>query len=183
MPWPCLWYYRLVEEMLIGVLTVSDRASSGEYEDRGGPAAEQYLEAAFTSPVRIIRMIVPDEIEDIKAALCQLCDSQGCHLVLTTGGTGPTSRDCTPEATMQVCQKELPGMSERMRHVSVEIVPTAMLSRQIAAIRHESLILNLPGNPKAISECLDAVLPAIPHCIKLIGGPKAEIKNGPLIPH
>ena len=172
-----------MEETLIGVLTVSDRASSGEYEDRGGPAAEKYLEAAFISPVRIIRMIVPDEVEDIKTALCQLCDSQGCHLVLTTGGTGPTPRDCTPEATAQVCQKELPGLAERMRHVSVEVVPTAMLSRQIAAIRHESLILNLPGNPKAISECLDAVLPAIPHCIKLIGGPSAEIKNGPVLPH
>jgi len=183
MIWPCLWYYRLVEETIIGVLTVSDRASSGEYEDRGGPAAEKYLKAAFTSPVRIIRMIVPDEIEDIKTALCQLCDVQGCHLVLTTGGTGPTPRDCTPEATVQVCQKELPGMSERMRQVSVEVVPTAMLSRQVAVIRHESLILNLPGNPKAISECLDAVLPAIPHCIKLIGGPNPEIKNGPVIPH
>ncbi len=155
----------------IGILTVSDRASRGEYEDRGGPAVQEYLEQVLTSTWQAITEIVPDELSIVSAALQRLADERDCCLIVTTGGTGPAPRDITPEATWAVCEKELPGFGELMRQVSLQKVPTAILSRQTAGIRGRSLIVNLPGQPRAISECLDAVFPAIPYCIDLIGGP------------
>lgn len=173
----------------IGILTVSDRASRGEYEDRGGPAIRSYLEEVLESPFEAIYRVVEDERHLITAALQALCDRERCCLVVTTGGTGPAERDVTPEATLAVCDKEMPGFGELMRTVSLRAVPTAILSRQTAGIRsaaekpthrgepdpeHGTLIVNLPGQPKAIAECLDAVFPAIPYCIDLIGGPFIE---------
>jgi molybdopterin adenylyltransferase len=155
----------------IGVLTVSDRASRGEYEDRGGPAIREYLAEVLTSPWSDVSRIVPDEQLVVEATLIEMCDEQGCSLVITTGGTGPALRDITPEATEAVCQKMMPGFGELMRKVSLEKVPTAILSRQTAGIRGRSLIINLPGQPRAIRECLDAVFPAIPYCIDLLEGP------------
>lgn len=155
----------------IGILTVSDRASTGVYEDRGGPAIRTYLEDVLTSSWEGVARMVPDEQTDIEAALIDLCDRQGCCLVITTGGTGPALRDVTPEATETVCGKMMPGFGELMRQVSLTKVPTAILSRQTAGIRGGSLIINLPGQPKAIAECLDAVFAAVPLCIDLIGGP------------
>jgi len=155
----------------IGILTVSDRASRGEYEDRGGPAIREYLDEVLTSPWQAVARIVSDEQPLIEEALREMCDAAGCALVITTGGTGPAARDVTPEATEAVCDKMMPGFGELMRKVSLEKVPTAILSRQTAGIRGGSLIVNLPGQPKAIRECLDAVFPAIPYCIDLIGGP------------
>jgi molybdopterin adenylyltransferase len=158
----------------IGILTVSDRASRGEYEDRGGPAIEQYLREVLTSPWEARKCLVPDEQPLIEQALRELCDHQGCCLVITTGGTGPAARDVTPEATQAVCQKMMPGFGELMRAVSLQKVPTAILSRQTAGIRGGALIVNLPGQPRAIRECLDAVFPAIPYCIDLLEGPYLE---------
>ncbi|MEQ9408317.1 MAG: molybdopterin adenylyltransferase [Fuerstiella sp.] len=158
----------------IGILTVSDRASRGEYEDRGGPAIRDYLTAVLSSPWTAHPVVVSDEPSEIEAALRQLADTAGCCLIITTGGTGPAARDVTPEATEAVCQKMMPGFGELMRKVSLEKVPTAILSRQTAGIRDRSLIVNLPGQPRAIAECLDAVFPAIPYCIDLIGGPFLE---------
>jgi len=155
----------------IGVLTVSDRASRGEYEDRGGPAVVAYFERVLTSPWQAVRRIVPDERPAIEAALIDLCDREGCGLVVTTGGTGPAPRDVTPEATEAVCDRLMPGFGEAMRAASLLKVPTAILSRQLAGLRGRSLIINLPGQPKAIDECLDAVMPAVPYCLDLIGGP------------
>ncbi len=155
----------------IGLVTVSDRASRGEYEDRGGPALQQYLESVLTSAWEPVPVLIPDEEDLLAETLRSLCDEEGCCLVITTGGTGPTKRDITPEVTERVCEKMMPGFGELMRKVSLEKVATAILSRQTAGIRGQSLILNLPGQPKAIAECLDAVFPAIPHCITLIGGP------------
>jgi molybdopterin adenylyltransferase len=155
----------------IGVVTVSDRASRGEYEDRGGPAVREYLDAVLTSPFQAVNRVIADDRETIESVLIELCDLDKCCLVVTTGGTGPAPRDVTPEATEAVCGKLLPGFGELMRKVSLEKVPTAILSRQTAGIRHKSLIVNLPGQPKAIAECLDAIFPAIPYCIDLIGGP------------
>jgi molybdopterin adenylyltransferase len=155
----------------IGILTVSDRASRGEYEDLGGPAICDYLTDVLSCPWDAVRQIVADEKPRIEAALRVLCDADQCCLVVTTGGTGPALRDVTPEATIAVCDKLLPGFGELMRKVSLEKVPTAILSRQTAGIRGKSLIVNLPGQPRAIAECLGAVLPAIPYCIDLIGGP------------
>ncbi|MBW3598457.1 MAG: molybdopterin adenylyltransferase [Planctomycetes bacterium] len=155
----------------IGVLTVSDRASRGEYEDRGGPAIREYLAEVLTSPWSDVSRIVSDDQPVVEAALTQMCDERGCCLVITTGGTGPAARDLTPEATEGVCQKMMPGFGELMRKVSLEKVPTAILSRQTAGIRGQSLIVNLPGQPRAIRECLDAVFPAIPYCIDLLEGP------------
>lgn len=155
----------------IGVLTVSDRASRGEYTDRGGPAVREYLLGVLTSPFQTVSRIVPDEKDAIESVLIELCDLDGCALVVTTGGTGPAPRDVTPEATEAVCDKLLPGFGELMRKVSLEKVPTAILSRQTAGVRGKTLIVNLPGQPKAIAECLDAVFPAIPYCVDLIGGP------------
>ncbi len=155
----------------IGILTVSDRASRGEYEDRGGPAIAEYLRAVLTSPWEAVARVVPDERNIVRQTLEELADDQACALVITTGGTGPAPRDITPEATERVCDKILPGFGELMRAVSLTKVPTAILSRQTAGIRGRSLILNLPGQPKAIAECLDAVFPAIPYCVDLIEGP------------
>lgn len=153
----------------IGILTISDRASRGQYEDRGGPAIRDYLTDVLTSAWQAEARIIPDEQAMIEQALIALCDDEGCDLVITTGGTGPAPRDVTPEATEAVCQKMMPGFGELMRHVSLNSVPTAILSRQTAGIRGQTLIVNLPGNPKAIRECLDAVFPAIPYCLDLIG--------------
>ena len=155
----------------IGIVTVSDRASRGEYADRGGPAIAAYLEEVLTSPYETVPVLVPDDRRQLEEALVRLCDREQCALVITTGGTGPAPRDITPEATRAVCEKELPGFGERMREVSLQAVPTAILSRQTAGVRGQTLIVNLPGQPKAIAECLDAVFPAIPYAIDLIGGP------------
>lgn len=158
----------------IGVVTVSDRASRGEYEDRGGPAIEAALARILASPWTPERRIVPDEQPLIEAALRELADDVRCPLIVTTGGTGPAPRDVTPEATMAVIEREMPGFGELMRAVSLRVVPTAILSRQLAGTRGGSLIVNLPGKPSAIGECLDAVFPAIPYCIDLMGGPRLE---------
>jgi molybdopterin adenylyltransferase len=165
----------------IGVLTVSDRASRGEYEDRGGPAIREYLAEILTSPWKDVSRIVPDERPLLEAAIMEMCDEQGCCLVITTGGTGPAARDITPEATEAVCQKMMPGFGELMRKVSLEKVPTAILSRQTAGIRGGSLIVNLPGQPRAIRECLDAVFPAIPYCIDLLEGPYLTTDESKLV--
>ena len=155
----------------IGILTVSDRASKGEYEDKGGPAIQDYLSRILSCPWHPEAAIVADNQAEIEAALSKLADNQNCQLIITTGGTGPAARDVTPEATEAVCDKMMPGFGELMRKVSLEKVPTAILSRQTAGIRNQSLIINLPGQPKAISECLDAIFPAIPYCIDLLNGP------------
>lgn len=158
----------------IGVVTVSDRASRGVYEDQGGPGVEAALARILATPWRPVRRLVPDERPEIEAALRELADMQHCPLIVTTGGTGPAPRDVTPEATEAVCERLLPGFGELMRAVSLRVVPTAILSRQIAGTRGASLIVNLPGKPSAIRDCLDAVFPAIPYCIDLIGGPRLE---------
>jgi molybdopterin adenylyltransferase len=158
----------------IGILTVSDRASLGVYEDLGGPAIHAWLSRALVSPWRAETRVIPDERALIEKTLVELVDEKMCSLVVTTGGTGPARRDVTPEATGAVCEKMLPGFGERMRAVSTEIVPTAILSRQTAGIRGRCLILNLPGKPSAIDDCLRAVFPAIPWCIDLIEGARLE---------
>ncbi len=155
----------------IGILTASDRASRGEYKDLSGPSIVEYMQTVLTSPWEAISRLVSDEQAQIENALIELCDVDGCALVVTTGGTGPALRDVTPEATEAVCEKMMHGFGELMRQVSLQYVPTAILSRQTAGIRGGSLIVNLPGKPKSIAECLDAVMPAIPYCIDLIGGP------------
>jgi len=152
----------------IGILTISDRASQGVYEDKGGPAIRDWLTRTLTTPWEAVARIIPDEQELIEAALCELCDTEACSLVVTTGGTGPARRDVTPEATEAVCQKMLPGFGELMRTASLKFVPTAILSRQTAGIHGKSLIVNLPGKPSAIDDCLQAVFPAIPYCLDLI---------------
>lgn len=159
------------EPARIGILTVSDRASRGEYEDRGGPAIREYLAEVLTSAWEPVSRIVPDELATVKQSLEELCGHEGCCLVITTGGTGPAVRDITPEATEAVCHKMMPGFGELMRKVSLEKVPTAILSRQTAGICHSALVVNLPGQPRAIRECLDAVFPAVPYCIDLLEGP------------
>ncbi|CAN5607192.1 molybdopterin adenylyltransferase [soil metagenome] len=158
----------------IGILTVSDRASRGEYEDRGGPAIRDYLAEVMAWAWEEVARIVPDERERIAEALVELVDQENCCLVVTTGGTGPAPRDVTPEATIDVCEKLLPGFGELMRQVSLQKVPTAILSRQTAGIRGCCLIVNLPGQPRAIAECLDAVFPAIPYCVELLEGPSIK---------
>lgn len=158
-------------EIKIGIVTVSDRASRGEYEDRGGPAIREYLAEVLSCEFTPIGRVVPDESAEVEAALVELCDNEACCLVVTTGGTGPAKRDITPEATEAVCDKIMPGFGELMRTESLNYVPTAILSRQTAGIRAHSLIVNLPGQPKAIRQCLDAVFPAIPYCVDLIDGP------------
>ena len=155
----------------IGIVTVSDRASRGEYEDRGGPAIGEYLREVLESEWESVPRVIADEQPTIEQTLIELCDRERCCLVITTGGTGPARRDVTPEATLAVCEKEMPGFGELMRQVSLRAVPTAILSRQTAGIRGGTLLLNLPGQPKAIGECLDAVFPAIPYCVDLIKGP------------
>lgn len=159
--------------MIIGILTVSDRASRGEYQDRSGPAIRAYLEAALSTPWSTLARVVPDGIESVRNALTELCDA-GAGLVLATGGTGPSPRDQTPEAMASVIDKELPGFGELMRRVSLQQVPTAILSRQGAGIRGRTLIVTLPGKPTAIKVCLDAVFPAIPYCLELIGAGLVE---------
>lgn len=154
----------------IGILTISDRASRGIYEDKGGPAIKAWFARTLTSPWEAVARLVPDEQAEIEEALIELADIEACSLIVTTGGTGPALRDVTPEATEAVCQKMLPGFGELMRSASLKFVPTAILSRQTAGIRGQSLIINLPGKPSAIDDCLQAVFPAIPYCIDLIEG-------------
>jgi len=158
----------------IGVVTISDRASRGAYEDKGGPGIEAVLADLLATAWRPERRLVPDERPAIEAALIALADVARCPLILTTGGTGPAPRDVTPEATEAVCDRVLPGFGELMRSKSLAEVPTAILSRQIAGARGQSLIINLPGKPAAIRTCLDAVFAAVPYCIDLIGGPRLE---------
>ncbi len=164
----------IVPEFPIGVVTISDRASQGVYEDKGGPGVEAALEDLLASPWRPVRRLVADARPAIEAALIALADVEGCPLILTTGGTGPAPRDVTPEATQAVCDRLLPGFGELMRTRSLADVPTAILSRQIAGTRGKSLIINLPGKPAAIRTCLDAVFAAVPYCIDLIGGDRLE---------
>ena len=163
------------EELVVGLVSISDRASAGVYRDEGIPALKEWLGSAIASPAwREETRLIADEQPVIEAALKELVDQVGCHLVLTTGGTGPAPRDVTPEATLAVAEKVMPGFGEQMRAVSLKYVPTAILSRQIAVIRRQALIINLPGQPKAIRETLDGVFAAVPYCIDLIGGPYIE---------
>jgi molybdopterin adenylyltransferase len=166
-----------VASLLIGLVSISDRASAGVYEDKGIPGLTDWFGAALTTPWRMETRLIPDEQALIERTLIELVDSVRCHLVLTTGGTGPAARDVTPEATLAVAHKVLPGFGEQMRQVSLRYVPTAILSRQVGVIRGGALILNLPGQPKAIKETLDGVFPAVPYCIDLIGGPYIETKD------
>ncbi len=154
----------------IGILTISDRASQGLYEDKGGPGIRAVLDDFLVTRFRAVHMIIPDERPMIETSLIKLADEDRCSLILTTGGTGPAPRDVTPEATEAVSERVLPGFGELMRNASLREVPTAILSRQIAAIRGRSLIINLPGKPSAIRTCLEAVFSAVPYCIDLIGG-------------
>lgn len=160
----------------IGVLNISDRASAGVYEDTPGKACAALLREWLATPFELEYAVIPDEQPQIEQALIRLADEVRCGLVVTTGGTGPAPRDVTPEATAAVCHKLLPGFGERMRAVSLQYVPTAILSRQTAGIRGSTLIVNLPGRPKAIRENLEAIFPAIPYCLDLIGGPRLETR-------
>ncbi len=172
----------------IGIVSISDRASSGVYQDQGLPALQDWLTRALQNPIRFEPRLIPDEQARISATLIELVDA-GCSLVLTTGGTGPALRDVTPEATLAVAHKEMPGFGEQMRQISLEFVPTAILSRQVAVIRHQSLIINLPGQPKAIQETLEGlrdaqgqslmpgIFAAVPYCVDLIGGPYMETND------
>jgi molybdopterin adenylyltransferase len=161
--------------LVVGVVSASDRAAGGVYRDEGIPALKEWLGKAIVAPsVRYEERLIADEQPLIEAALVDLVDARGCHLVLTTGGTGPAPRDVTPEATLAVAEKLLPGFGEQMRAVSLKYVPTAILSRQVAVVRRQALIVNLPGQPKAIKETLDGVFAAVPYCIDLIGGPYIE---------
>jgi len=158
----------------IGIVTISDRASRGEYEDKGGPAIHAWFTRVLASPWEAVARVIPDEQAQIEAVLRELSDVAGCSLIVTTGGTGPALRDVTPEATEAVCSKMMPGFGELMRSASLKFVATAILSRQTAGIRGNSLIVNLPGKPSAIDDCLNAVFPAIPYCIDLIAGAYLE---------
>lgn len=160
----------------IGLVSISDRASAGVYEDQGLPALNTWFEAVLANPFEVTARLIPDEQTVIEATLCELADALHCHLILTTGGTGPALRDVTPEATLAVAHKILPGFGEAMRAVSLQYVPTAMLSRQVGVTRGACLILNLPGQPKAIKETLDGIFAAVPYCIDLIGGPYIETR-------
>ncbi|HHU94751.1 MAG TPA: molybdopterin adenylyltransferase [Alcaligenaceae bacterium] len=178
------------DQLLVGLVSISDRASSGQYEDKGIPALQEWLDQTIVQPSQYATRLVADEPEQISAALIELVDQVGCDLVLTTGGTGPARRDITPEATLAVATKEMPGFGEQMRQISLQFVPTAILSRQVAVIRetpdHAALIINLPGQPKAIAETLaglkddqgktvvPGIFAAVPYCIDLIGGPYVE---------
>lgn len=181
------------DELLIGLVSISDRASSGIYEDQGIPALRDWFAAALCSPWRMETRLIPDERAQIETALIELVDDVGCDLVLTTGGTGPARRDVTPEATLAIGTKEMPGFGEQMRQISLKFVPTAILSRQVAVIReasdHAALIMNLPGQPKSIKETLEGlkdtdgkqviagIFAAVPYCIDLIGGPYIETND------
>ena len=158
----------------IGIVTVSDRASRGAYADESGPAIAAWLKAAVASPFETVDRVVPDGVDVVRDTLVDLCDREACDLVLTTGGTGPSPRDLTPEAMAAVIEKELPGFGELMRRISLERVPTAILSRQTAGTRGRTLIVNLPGKPGSIRVCLDAVFPAVPYCLDLIGAGRIE---------
>jgi molybdopterin adenylyltransferase len=164
------------DTLKVGLVSISDRASSGAYQDAGLPALEDWLRLTLDSPWQCITRLIPDEQIVIEAALIELADTEGCHLILTTGGTGPAPRDVTPEATLAVAHKVMPGFGEQMRAVSLRYVPTAILSRQVGVVRGRSLILNLPGQPKAIKETLDGIFAAVPYCLDLIGGPYVETK-------
>ena len=162
-------------ELVVGLVSISDRASAGVYRDEGIPALRDWLNSAIAAPAwRDETRLIADEQPVIEDTLKELVDRQGCHLVLTTGGTGPAPRDVTPEATLAVAEKVMPGFGEQMRAVSLKYVPTAILSRQIAVVRGHCLIVNLPGQPKAIKETLDGIFAAVPYCIDLIGGPYIE---------
>jgi molybdopterin adenylyltransferase len=174
------------DELLIGLVSISDRASSGVYKDEGIPALEEWFGRALASPWRTQKRLIPDERPVIESTLIELVDRDACHLVLTTGGTGPAPRDVTPEATLAVAEKVMPGFGEQMRRISLEFVPTAILSRQVAVVRKGALIINLPGQPKSIRETLEGpkdkdgkqlvagIFAAVPYCIDLIGGPYIE---------
>src|SRR5690348_11777316 len=163
--------------LVIGLVSVSDRASAGIYEDKGIPGLTEWFGAALKTPWRMETRLIPDEQAQIERTLIELVDIVRCPLVLTTGGTGPAVRDVTPEATLAVAHKVLPGFGEQMRQVSLKYVPTAILSRQLGVVRGGALILNLPGQPKAIKETLDGVFPAVPYCLDLIGGPYVETND------
>ena len=179
-----------VHELVIGLVSVSDRASGGIYEDKGIPALQEWLQKTLTTPFRIETRLIPDDRDEIESTLIELVDEVRCHLVLTTGGTGPARRDVTPEATLAIGTKEMPGFGEQMRQVSLHFVPTAILSRQVAVIRetpdHAALVMNLPGQPKSIKETLEGlkdadgktvvngIFAAVPYCIDLIGGPFSD---------
>jgi molybdopterin adenylyltransferase len=165
---------------IIGVVTVSDRASAGLYQDESGPAIVAFLERVMTTPAAIVKRIIPDGFESVRDCLIDLADDEGCDLILTTGGTGPSPRDQTPEATEAAAPRLLPGFGELMRAQSLKQVPTAILSRQIAAHRGACLIVNLPGKPAAIDVCLNAVFPAIPYCLDLIGAARIETDSAVL---
>lgn len=177
------------DELLIGLVSISDRASSGVYRDEGIPALQEWFGRALVSPWRVETRLIPDERPLIETTLLDLVDRAGCHLVLTTGGTGPAPRDVTPEATVAVADKIMPGFGEQMRRISLEFVPTAILSRQVAVIRKQSLIINLPGQPKSIRETLEGpkdaggrqivpgIFAAVPYCVDLIGGPYIETRE------
>jgi molybdopterin adenylyltransferase len=162
------------ETALIGVVTISDRASQGAYRDESGPAIIAYLERILSSPFATVHRVIPDGFESVRGTLIDLADNEGCDLILTTGGTGPAPRDLTPEATLAAAPHELPGFGELMRAESLKQVPTAILSRQVAAHRGACLIINLPGKPAAIETCLNAVFPAVPYCLDLIGAARIE---------
>jgi len=160
----------------IGILVVSDRAAAGEYTDRGGPAVHEWLDRRLAMPFDEVLEIVPDEADAIEASLRAMCDTLKCALVLTTGGTGPAARDITPDVTERVCDRMLPGFGEAMRLASLKVVPTAILSRQEAGHRGSTLIINLPGNPAAVADCLDAIFDAVPWCLELLGGPRLDTR-------
>ena len=165
----------MTEALRVGLVSASDRAAGGVYRDEGIPALKDWLSKVVVAPaLRFEERLIPDEQAVIEAALVDLVDVRGCHLVLTTGGTGPAPRDVTPEATLAVADRVMPGFGEQMRAVSLRFVPTAILSRQVAVVRRQALIINLPGQPKAIKETLDGVFAAVPYCIDLIGGPYIE---------
>ncbi|MHB1098055.1 MAG: molybdopterin adenylyltransferase [Burkholderiales bacterium] len=163
-------------EIRIGIVSISDRAYTGIYEDRGIPALHDWLDNALQSKWIALSRLIPDERDLIEKTLADLVDNEGCSLVLTTGGTGPALRDVTPEATLAIADRVLDGFGEEMRRISLQYVPTAILSRQVGVIRKSALILNLPGQPKAIKETLDGIFSAVPYCIDLIGGPRMETK-------
>ncbi|MCC7263733.1 MAG: molybdopterin adenylyltransferase [Candidatus Latescibacteria bacterium] len=177
------------DELLIGLVSISDRASSGVYQDQGIPALQEWFGQALSSPWRTETRLIPDEQAVIEATLVELCDQVGCHLVLTTGGTGPAPRDLTPEATLAVADRVMPGFGEQMRQISLNFVPTAILSRQVGVIRGRTLILNLPGQPKSIRETLEGlrggegrppvhgIFAAVPYCLDLIGGPYVTTRD------
>ncbi|UDJ81700.1 molybdopterin adenylyltransferase [Kosakonia oryzae] len=175
-----------MDTLRIGLVSVSDRASSGIYQDKGIPALEEWLASALTTPFQIETRLIPDEQSIIEQTLCELVDEMSCHLVLTTGGTGPARRDVTPDATLAVADREMPGFGEQMRQISLNFVPTAILSRQVGVIRKQALILNLPGQPKSIKETLEGlknadgevkvpgIFTSVPYCLQLLDGPYVE---------